>query len=281
MWELFPASCRLASGSRNSNTNCFAILNERFIPFKPENDQRETMDKLLGKDGADSLRAIVISRPEIVAVSLIEYLAVPLLQERIPLSHLEQDLTAEALRLRSSLMIPFWDAIMASCVVREQAPERLLDAALFHQSSRGQELWLCREAVLDGELQRVCSPLRSYCQIAITSEVRNAEGSVLHIPLLDLHCPPSAANLRLAESIARRLLPDGAIVLESGKSYHLQGVTLVGLDALIDFLSRALLFSPIVDRAYIAHQLLERRCALRLSSGGEKARRPKVVRVLI
>jgi hypothetical protein len=47
----------------------------------------------------------------------------------------------------------------------------------------------------------------------------------------------------------------------------------------MDFLGRALLFAPIVDRAYLAHQLLERRCALRISAVGDEKPVPRVVHV--
>lgn len=47
------------------------------------------------------------------------------------------------------------------------------------------------------------------------------------------------------------------------------------------FLGTALLLAPIVDRAYIAHQLIEGRCALRLTPGGGKSQVPTVVAVLL
>jgi len=46
------------------------------------------------------------------------------------------------------------------------------------------------------------------------------------------------------------------------------------------FIGAAMLFVPIVDRAYLAHQLLEGRCALRLTPGGGKSQVPTAVAVL-
>jgi hypothetical protein len=48
---------------------------------------------------------------------------------------------------------------------------------------------------------------------------------------------------------------------------------------LIDFLARALMYSPIIDRAYIAHQLLEKRCSLRISGKENKSSLPKVIAI--
>jgi hypothetical protein len=81
---------------------------------------------------------------------------------------------------------------------------------------------------------------------------------------------------RIAAAVAVRLLPSGGLIVDSGHSYHLVGSHPVTPDGLIDFLARASLFGSIVDRAYIAHQILERRCALRISRGGHSGAEPRV-----
>lgn len=239
-----------------------------------------TMECLVGKEAADAFQAIVASHIHLVEVSLVEYPPPPRLQERVPITEVVRQVLNEAVRLRSSLSLPFWDCVMLSCEQQEIASEPLLDAALFHRRLRGKEAWLTREAVLAGEVQRQCARLPAGPQLAATSEVRDGHGSEFHIPLLDMHCSQSAANLELVERIARRLMPEGSLVLESDKSYHLYGRSLLTPAQLIDFLAQALLFSPIVDRTFIAHQLLERRCILRLTAREDKKHVPTVTKVL-
>jgi hypothetical protein len=162
----------------------------------------------------------------------------------------------------------------------EVAPEPLLNAVLFHRKLRGKETWLTREAVLAGAVQWQCTRQIAGLQLAATSEVRDADGSEFHIPMLDMRCKQSAANLELVERVAMRLMPEGSLVLESDKSYHLYGRSLLTPAKLIDFLAQSLLFSPIVDRSYVAHQLLERRCVLRLTARQDKKHVPTVIKVL-
>jgi hypothetical protein len=42
-------------------------------------------------------------------------------------------------------------------------------------------------------------------------------------------------------------------------------------------LARALLLAPIIDRAWVAHQLIERACGLRISPGKTYAQPPIVI----
>ena len=105
------------------------------------------------------------------------------------------------------------------------------------------------------------------------------DGKISHLPLIDFHCPASAENARLALAVGRRIIDGSFLLLLSGKSYHAVGLKPILSDELVCFLSKALLFSPIVDRGYIAHQLIERRCALRISKGGHANVIPTVIAV--
>jgi hypothetical protein len=97
---------------------------------------------------------------------------------------------------------------------------------------------------------------------------------------LDFHCPSSAPNLELVAE-ALRLLDIGAgFILESGKSYHFYGRRLITDSERISFLSRALLLAPIVDRSWIAHQLLEGACGLRISRRQPSGLPPTVARIV-
>ena len=152
----------------------------------------------------------------------------------------------------------------------ESTPEALLDAALYHQSQSGSETVLTRREVLAGAVGRLIKDLDPNHSLAINSAIRFTDGSTRHLPLLDFHCPVSDHGRSLAVAVASRLLGTGFLLLAGHNSYHLWGLNPVPVDSLINFLARALFFAPIVDRAYVAHQLLERRCALRVSADALK-----------
>jgi hypothetical protein len=48
-------------------------------------------------------------------------------------------------------------------------------------------------------------------------------------------------------------------------------------ESLVRFLGKVLLFAPIVDRAWVAHQLIEGACALRISSRAGYGGPPRLV----
>jgi hypothetical protein len=96
--------------------------------------------------------------------------------------------------------------------------------------------------------------------------------------MLDFRIRPSIENEQLAIDILHRLKRGGTL-LNSGNSYHFYGNRLLrGDQELVKFLGRASLFSPFVDQRWIAHQLIEGACALRVSPGKSFKSPPKVVR---
>ena len=92
------------------------------------------------------------------------------------------------------------------------------------------------------------------------------DDKVMHLPMLDFHCRASSDNDALVVAVLKELGLQG-YVAKSGRSYHYYGRRLMSEQDLITMLGRALLYSPIIDRAWIAHQLLERSCGLRISPG--------------
>ena len=86
-------------------------------------------------------------------------------------------------------------------------------------------------------------------------------------------------SLGIVSSIAQRLLNDQYAVLETSRSYHVIGTHLLNEEEVSRFLSKAILFSPITDHAYIAHQLLEAESALRITGRDEQGDVPSLVAV--
>lgn len=91
-----------------------------------------------------------------------------------------------------------------------------------------------------------------------------ADGSVCHIPMIDFHIPASETNLRVVCDVCEALGLNNGYLLESGVSYHFVGANPVSEEELMRILIDALLFCPIVDGAWICHQLKERSCSLRI-----------------
>lgn len=216
----------------------------------------------------EAVRRLVLALPEVRSITLASYNHLPILQQRLEPSPEEQEAIKEALRLRSDLGLPFWDAVMLTAPRFPRAMSRLFTAASTHVSLRGSDKALSREEVIAGRLTTLLGEEDAAgSELSIVSEVTLLTGEARHLALMDFHARPSAENRTVALEVCRRIFDGPAVLLESGGSYHAYGLSLLPTDGLNAFLGRALLFAPIIDRAYIAHQLIEQRCALRISSG--------------
>lgn len=244
---------------------------------------RRTSHILEGREAPAAYTFLVEQLAAIDEVNIVRIAPTPPLQKRIPIHDDENLLFSKAILIRAAIGIPFWDATMAALTSSEAPPLTVLDAALFHRSLRDIEMRVGREDVLNGILARMTRKHAQDAQegsLSLLSEVVTTAGTRQHIPMLDFHCPPGGAQLSLVCGVVERVLGPPAIVLVSGASYHAVGLRLVDEDVLLRQLATALLFAPIVDRAWVAHQLLERRCALRFSRGGHTGAIPFVARVL-
>jgi hypothetical protein len=226
---------------------------------------------MLGLDAPDAVEVLVARNSSISAVVLLRYQQPPLLQTRMALQSDETAVVERALESRRALHLPFWDAVMTDLSTCNVDPSPFFEGALYHQEQHGNELVLTRQEVLGGRIRSLVTDNADPTVLAISSEVRLEGGTIGHLPLVDFHCAIGARGMSLACSISARLLGSDFVVLQGHSSFHLWGLTPLAPDALVPFLARALLFAPLVDRAYVAHQLIERRCALRISPSGSKS----------
>jgi hypothetical protein len=236
---------------------------------------------LLGASAPRALALLLSSLTGVETVYLAECSAVPPLQTRRQLSPAERNVFERALEHRRATGLAFWDAALLELSATPEAIP-LLDDVTVHVSFRGKERTLSwASAVADG-LEQACAefPATTGASLTLLSEMLCSDGSKRHLPMIDFHAASSNPNQRVVRAVAERLFPEGALLLESGESYHAYGTRLVSETELRRFLGRALLFAPIVDRAYIAHQVIEGRCALRLTAGGGKSRVPTVVAIV-
>lgn len=239
------------------------------------------METLVGLTAPRAVEVLLASLPDVREVHLAECRPLPPLQSRFDLTASERIVFERALDHRRRTGLPFWDAALLELSAIPDAV-RLIDAALMHVSLRGNQFTMSWVEAISGGIERTCAefPTNIGASLTLLSEVVCRDGSLRHLPMVDFHSCSSARNQQIVEAVSERLFPQGAILLDSGESYHAYGSQLVSQGEFRQFLGRALLCVPIVDRAYLAHQLIEGRCALRLTPGGGKSHVPTVVAVV-
>ena len=238
---------------------------------------KDDIQRIFGLDAISLLAHIMTAHPEIEGIFFGEPMFAPSLQTRFDLSSPDQPILDKALRLRSEYKLPFWDGLMLSLFESQGTSDSILKQATFHQSSVRTFCSISAgEAVVDHIRKRV-EQIPTDKMLTISSEVRLRNGSTKHIPMMDFHCPVGAYSLDLVSRVAAQFNVGEGFLVETDKSYHFYGMELLEERDLVKFLGRALLFSPIVDRAWIAHQLIEWCCALRISSRQPNGKAPTVV----
>jgi hypothetical protein len=252
-------------------------LSARFVRFL----LFELMNLLLnsackGMPTAEILTSLVSENQTISAIFVFAYRHPPLLQQRVTLTADENAIIEKAKALRCSSQLPFWEALMLSCFGETRDFTRLLQEAKFHQSHADSLLRISREDVLAGRLAELVDDQPAGNHLSFSSRIELVGEGTKQLPLLDFHCPESTSNDRLVSDVCSQLYRGTAFVFSSGESYHALGVQSVDEYGFRDFLTRSLLFAPIVDARYVAHQLLEGACALRLSNSVDKPNRPRL-----
>jgi hypothetical protein len=234
---------------------------------------------LVGKNAIEAYLFIFKINSAVEKIKLKKFKRAPLIQDRIKLSVEEQDAIEKALKLREEYKVPFWDSLFLTCFGSKFIPNRLLDEALFHQKEY-KEILLSRQQILRGEMQNIFSNENSEEWIVITSDVEMTNGDIYFLQMLDFHCFKSNENFNLVSAVCKRVFSSSVILFDSGQSYHALGTELLPKKDFVNFLAKALLYAPIVDRAYIAHQLLDNSCSLRISKGGRTKQIPCVLGII-
>jgi len=228
-----------------------------------------------GMSSARALECLVAQNNKLGAIHIFTYFHAPLLQNRIPFSDSENVIFSKAIQLRKKTLLPFWEALMLSCFGEEGDFRRLLKLATFHQNQKSNILRIERDDILKGKLHDLIQSLTQGQHLSFSSEIFITKSERYHLPLLDFHCSESAENDKLITNVCLELFQSPVLVLASGVSYHAIGTELVNDAGLRSYLTRSLFFAPIVDTRYVAHQMLEGACALRLSSSVDKPNLPK------
>ena len=206
--------------------------------------------------------AEILERNKIIkSFEIIEFPNSPILQNRFEFDDNEKKQFMNALELREKYFLSFWDALILTFFSNETYSQRLLENVKMHNE-------LIKILNFNSkELKHAISLINSDNgkNYALTSRVVNIHNEVLHIPMLDFHCPNNNVNLKLVEDVMKNIDNNEGFILESGDSYHYYGLKLLSPDNMIKFLGTSLQYSPIIDKTWIAHQLRELKCALRVS----------------
>jgi hypothetical protein len=224
------------------------------------------------------LEELATDLPAGAALSFVTFGFAPHIENRGRLEPAEKAAVATGLRLRETFRLPFWEGVLLAASTGEcTGGDGLIEAAEFHQTIGSRRTWLSVREVEAARLETMCADAQQSGQmLAVTSAIRMPDGVIQHVPMMDFHLAYSSpANALLIKLVSRWEIP-GAL-LRSGKSYHFYGRTLLDQTGLARFLGRALLYTPIVDRAWIAHQLIEQSCALRISARPEYGGTPTLL----
>jgi hypothetical protein len=165
---------------------------------------------------------------------------------------------------------------------------------------KDQEASLVPRARLNrASLAQLCHVLHPHHRMAVASSVRTTENEKKFIPMLDFACSKTEGHLRLIVSVIAELnheLGYGGFgfVLESTKSYHYFGCSLLPAESYSTFLGLALLLHPpvhlhslanntglfsVIDARTIGHCLLNGESAIRISSDQEGRTATVVARI--
>jgi hypothetical protein len=190
----------------------------------------------------------------------------------------------KALHVRQQYKIPFWEAVLL--ISRQEsasAMKLVLDAAVHHQSMANaeKEIYIDTDELSSSVLRDITATVGKDQIITLSSKTETKDSSSpAHLQMLDFRIRPSDENERLATDILKRVGVNG-ILLNSGNSYHFYGYHLMKSDTeLANFLGKVSLFAPFIDQRWVAHQMIEGACALRISKGKSFTKSPLLVRII-
>jgi hypothetical protein len=136
--------------------------------------------------------------------------------------------------------------------------EKILSEALYHQANSHYEY------INRNQLDEFLKTSRE-TPLAINSKLIMNDGTSKHIPLLDFKL---SSNNKSHDNLVKAcicILGLKGYILNSGRSYHFIGSQLVCESELLDLLAKFALLSPISDKAWVSHQIIERSASLRIT----------------
>lgn len=236
----------------------------------------ESSNLIIGRQAPYLVEYLVQRLPAIRAIKCFRPPSSQPIQDDPSITIPEQAIIEQGLAIRDNLHLPFWDSVFVHLLTHPTHAPAILSRAALHNPQDSDSFNVPREDCTESHLCQIIQRLPSGKILAISSKVFTAGGEALHLPMLDFHCPASGPTEKLVRAILGRLGLHGYLV-GSGRSYHFYGRQLVDERSLLTILGNSLLFCPVIDRAWIAHQIIERACGLRISPGKEYRDCPEVI----
>jgi hypothetical protein len=244
-----------------------------------EPGREKTMEQLLNRDVIDLLVSIVSANQEIEVVFLGQpYINVPLLN-RPDLVPSDRDLISTAWQQSMASGAPVWDSVMLLLTRPDRVSDTILSQAMVHHGIAETRFAVMADGFAD-KIRELAESRPTGQILAMCSDVQLKTGETKHIPMIDFRCPVSPHSLQLISKVAKLLDVGKGFIVETDRSYHFYGAELLTERQWLQFLGRALQFSPIVDRAWIAHQLIDTCCNLRIASRLPEGKKLRVVAVV-
>jgi hypothetical protein len=185
---------------------------------------------------------------------------------------------AEEIRGKTEGRLPYWESILVAA--SETSSNHLfLKEAVKHKVKfeASERFELTVDDLKNGLLDEKIRVLDQHEVIALCSKCKLTNGMQVHIPMMDFRIEPSTTNLQNIKVALKTIEEKRGAILESGKSYHYIGFTLMKENEWLKFLARCLLLAPFTDSRYIAHRILEGLGSLRINAGTLKPVTPFTV----
>lgn len=222
---------------------------------------------LRGKPIVEFFPRLFQLHPQIKTLTFATYKPGPKLSERLSsqLSKQEEALRDKAEAICKENGIPFWDAVLGISMKDNAIPERFVDAALAHEpTSPAKEFALENKEVTVDRIHRIIDELPEGCGLAVSSRLQLVTGDISHLPMADFRCQCGEGNARAIRKMLEHIGQPEGMLIQSGRSYHFYGFSLLSPDAWTKFMGQVLLFAPVTDPRYVAHRLIDGQCRLKI-----------------
>jgi hypothetical protein len=211
------------------------------------------------------LKEILEYNPEIKRFSFNLFPSNRLLQKQRSFNDSEKKQLEKALTIRNEFGFSFWESLMSTFQNNSKPNFELIENALFHNENTNvisfdsNDIGKIEEYIKKNYLNNL-----AFLSIVSSDNIKN------QLPLIDFHIKPTKINQDVVEHILNKLQLNSGFLVNSGESYHFISKELVSQEQLELLLAKLIFYTPIVDRNWVAHQLIEKKCALRITKGNKQ-----------
>jgi hypothetical protein len=164
----------------------------------------------------------------------------------------------------------FWDFLLSSAAGSDsQTREAIFAAALRHSTTATEPRTMAPADLRHLFDSVILRQLPARQMVSISSNVRLDSGHEMQLPMLDFSIKSSPEADTVAVQVLEALRCEGDL-FDSGGSYHFFGHQPVLSSQMTRLMGEASLLSPLIDARWLAHQLLDGRCALRISTDAQR-----------